>query len=330
MRIMKKFSCIIISLLFFLSFQVRGQDVMVTTAFDTSRILIGDQINFTIVVDQPTKLKLAFPFFKDSLTHNIEVLSGPIFDTVKISEIKIRISEKYLITSFDSGTYKVDPVYVEKNDSAGLKRYYSDYSILEVARVKLTPPDTSAKIFDIVAPYEAPVTLGEILPWILLAPILVTAIWLALKLVRRFKKVKTQTPVPEVIEPAHVIAFRELEKLRNEKLWQSGEMKKYYTRLTEIIRQYLENRYQVCSLELTTSETLEALVKTGFRKNELYNKLKSVLNGADLVKFAKYKPEPVENETIFSDSWDFVNATKVTEAVTEDISVNKLTEEKNK
>jgi hypothetical protein len=112
-------------------------------------------------------------------------------------------------------------------------------------------------------------------------------------------------------------------------LWQKGEAKKYYTRLTEIIRQYLENRFQVYSLELTTSETLEALVKTGFKKNESYNKLKSVLTGADLVKFAKYKPEPIENKTSFSNSWDFVSATKVIEEVEEKSDVKEKQGEKS-
>ena len=119
------------------------------------------------------------------------------------------------------------------------------------------------------------------------------AVWLLLRLIKKFKKTKKEIIEPAITDPAHVIAFRELEKLRNEKLWQKGETKKYYTRLTEIIRQYLENRFKVYSLELTTSETLEALVKSGFRKDESYNTLKSVLTAADLVKFAKYKPEPI-------------------------------------
>jgi hypothetical protein len=112
-------------------------------------------------------------------------------------------------------------------------------------------------------------------------------------------------------------------------LWQKGETKLYYTLLTEIIRQYLENRFQVYSLELTTSETLEALVKTGFKKNESYNKLKAVLTGADLVKFAKYKPEPAENESVFTNSWDFVTATKVIEAVEEKSDVKEKQGEKS-
>jgi hypothetical protein len=319
MIVMRRFVYLLIFLLLIAPFSIKGQEVSVSAAFDTSRIFIGDQINFSITIDQPSDLKLSIPFFKDSLSKKIEILSGPSIDTATINGNKIRITEKYRITSFDSGFYMIDPVYAEISDSTGLKRFYSDYSILEVARVKLTPPDTSAKIFDIDAPYRAPLTLGEILPWLLIALLSAVLIWLILRLIKRFKKTKKEIIEPAFKEPAHVIAFRELEILQNEKLWQNGETKKYYTRLTEIIRQYLENRFHVYSLELTTSETLEALVKTGFKKNESYNKLKSVLTAADLVKFAKYKPEPIENDTTFTTSWDFVSATKEADQVEEKI-----------
>ncbi len=288
-----------------------GQDVTVTAAFDSARIFIGDQIHFNVVVEQPAGIQLNLPVFKDTLSKNIEILSGPVTDTVKTASQKIRITEKYLVTSFDSGFYRVKPVYAETRGASGLKRYYSDYALLEVSRVRLTPPDSS-KIFDIAGPYKAPVTLGEILPWILLVLIVSALVWLLIRFFRRFAGTRKEIVLPVRTEPAHVIAFRELEKLKNEKLWQSGETKKYYTRLTEILRQYLEDRFRVFSLELTTSETLEALIKTGFKKDESYNRLKSVLNEADLVKFAKYKPEPSENEQSYDYSWDFVDTTKVT------------------
>jgi hypothetical protein len=329
MIFMKRLDIIILFLIFLSPLTLRGQDVSVTAAFDTSRILIGDQINFSIIVNQPADLKLSLPVLRDTLIKNIEILSGPAIDTSAISGNKIRITEKYLVTSFDSGFYKVDPVYAEKSDINGIKRYFSDYSLLEVARVRLTPPDTSAKIFDIAAPYRAPVTLGEILPWILLLMLAALIVWLISRFIRKFVRTKKEVIAPVKIEPAHVIAYRELEKLQSEMLWQKGETKKYHTRLTEIIRQYLENRFQVYSLELTTSETLEALVKTGFKKNESYNKLKSVLTGADLVKFAKYKPEPIENESSFSNSWDFVSATKLTEVVEEESDVKEKQGEKS-
>lgn len=300
----------LVSFLVFLTVVLKGQEVSVTSAFDTTRILIGDQIKFTITVEQPKDIKLTLPFFRDTIRKNIEILSGPKSDTSKVSDNRIRIVEKYIVTSFDSGYYKVNPVYAETESATGLKRYFSDYSILEVVRTRLAPKDTSAKIFDIVPPYKAPVTLGEIMPWLFLALLAAVIIFLIIRLIRRFSGNKKEAPVLINIEPAHVIAFRELEKLRDEKLPESGENKKYHTRLTEIIRQYLENRFQVYSMELTTEETLSALVKTGFKKGDSYNRLKSVLSFADLVKFAKYKPEPIENEESFTRSWDFVNETK--------------------
>jgi len=87
--------------------------------------------------------------------------------------------------------------------------------------------------------------------------------------------------------------------LKNDELWQKGEIKKYYTILTDILRQYLENRFRVFSLELTTAETLDTLVKTGFKKDGSYNNLKTVLTGADLVKFAKYNPVSTEMNLTF-------------------------------
>ena len=180
-------------------------------------------------------------------------------------------------------------------------------------RVKIAPDDTTAKIFDIIKPYKAPVTLGEILPWALLAIIAAALVWGIMILIRKLKKSK-KSPEPIINpDPAHVIAFRDLEKLKQEQLWQKGEVKMYYSRLTEILRQYLENRYGVYSLEMTTSETLEALVRTGFKKDETYSDLKTILNGSDLVKFAKYKPEPSENEIHFENSWKFVETTRVKE-----------------
>lgn len=314
-------------LTFFTTFSaINGQDVTVTALFDSSKIFIGDQIFYTVTIDQPSDLVLDFIKLKDTLCKNIEILYGPVIDTSTISAGRLKLTSKYLITSFDSGYYRVLPAYAEIKNENGIKRFYSDYSLLEVMRVKITPPDTAAKIFDIIKPYRAPVTIGEILPWVLLAAVVAALIWGIIKLIKRFMRSKKG---PEQIinpDPAHIIAFRELEKLKEEQLWQKGEVKLYYSRLTEILRQYLENRFGVFSLEMTTSETLEALVKTGFKKDELYASLKSILNGADLVKFAKYKPEPSENEQHFDNSWKFVDATKVKEEITEGVNETKKKE----
>ena len=301
-----------------------GQEVKVTSAFDTSRIYIGDQINYIVTVEQPADVVLGLKPLKDTLCKNVDILAGPVTDSLILSNGRLKFESRYLVTSFDSGIYVIPPFYAEISDASGLKRFHSDYSFLEVIRVKIAPRDTSAKIFDIVKPYKAPVTLGEILPWLLLAVVMAALIWGVVILFRRLKRSKKE---PEIIlnpDPAHIIAFRELEHLKSEQLWQKGEVKLYYSRLTEIVRQYLENRFKVFSLEMTTSETLDALLKTGFKKDESYSRLKAVLNGADLVKFAKYKPEPSENENNFSETWQFVEDTKVKDsAVSEDLSKGK-------
>lgn len=286
------------------------QQVIVTAAFDTTKILVGDHTGFNITVEKPRDMKVIMPVFKDTLSSHIEIIAGPQSDSADLPGNRRVITNKYLVTSFDSGYHRIDPVFIESDDENGLKRYYSGIPALEVARYNVAPADTSQKIYDIVEPYRAPVTLGEIMPWLLLVIVIGIIAFLIYRYFRLFRREKKVTTEVVNTDPAHVIAFRELENLRDMKLWQAGETKKYYTRLTEILRLYLENRYGVYSLEMTTSETLVALVKTGFRKDESYDKLNSVLSVADLVKFAKYKPDAPENEQCFEKAWGFIDVTK--------------------
>lgn len=301
---------------------LRSQDVTVKAQFDTSKIYIGDQIFYRIIIDQPKDIHLDIKTLRDTLCKNIEILGVPVTDSAVTPGDRLRIQSKYLITSFDSGFYQVPPVYAEIKSGNNIKRFYSEYSPLEVMRVKIAPADTTAKIFDIIKPYKAPLTPGEILPWVLLALLAAALVWGIIFLIRKIRKRKTNDEPVKNPDPAHVIAFRDLEELKAQQLWQKGEVKLYYSRLTEILRQYLENRFGVFSLEMTTSETLEELVKTGFRKDDRYNSLKTILNGSDLVKFAKYKPEPSENEDHFTNSWKFVETTMVMEEIKEAQSAN--------
>jgi hypothetical protein len=313
---MKWLTSISLIICLFLS-RAEGQEVTVTAAFDTSRIYVGDQINFTITIDKPVSYLLSLPAFKDTLNKHIEIIKGPVLDTSLLKDGRQRIREKYLVTSFDSGTYQILTVFAEMRNEGGLKRFYSNESRLEVIRVKIAPADTTMKIFDIIKPYRAPLTAGEVLPWILLAIIITAGIWYLVRFIKNIRMKKAGQEPVNTPDPAHLIAFRELEKLKGEKLWQKGEVKGYYTRLTEILRQYLENRYRIYSLEMTTLETLTELTRTGFKDDVSYRKIRTVLSGADLVKFAKYNPEPSENDLHFEYAWDFVNATMMKEQMQE-------------
>ena len=175
------------------------------SSFDSTRIYIGDQIKYTVTVDKPADLRLALPVLKDTLCKNIEILSGPNVDSTAIKDGRIKIIQKYLITSFDSGRYQVPPVYAELK-IGGLKRYYSDYTPLEVMRVKIAPADTTAKIFDIIEPYKAPVTFREVLPWLLIAALVGILSWAAIRFLRKFKKSGSiETPYIPLIRTCYCI-----------------------------------------------------------------------------------------------------------------------------
>ena len=107
-------------------------------------------------------------------------------------------------------------------------------------------------------------------------------------------------------------------KLKAEKLWQQGQVKTYQSRLTHIIREYLENRYNIPALESTTDEILHYLKKVDF-DNQWKDKLQNILQIADLVKFAKAKPPVDFHDQVLKEAEDFVIATKV-QPVLEDIN----------
>lgn len=288
---------------------LKGQDVKVTSAFDTTRIYIGDQTGYTITVEKPAGLDLKLPSFRDSLISRIEIVAGPSSDSVRNGE-RLKITSRYTVTSFDSGRYQLPPVFAELKEGNNIRRFYSDYALLEVQRVKIAPADTTMKIFDIVKPYRAPLTAGEILPWVLLALLLAAMAWMSVRYFKRHWRRKPGDEPEESPEPAHVTAYRELEELRTEQLWQRGLTKEYYVRLTEIARKYLEKRYRIFSLELTTSETLAELAKKVAPAEKAYGQLREVLTGADLVKFAKHSPSPEENENSFAGIRSFVDLTR--------------------
>jgi len=100
--------------------------------------------------------------------------------------------------------------------------------------------------------------------------------------------------------------------LKEKKVWQKGKIKLYHSELTFIIRKYIERRYQTPAMEQTSNEIIEALVKNGFNNNTQLGQLKMLLFSADMVKFAKAKPLPDENETALLNAYIFVNETKQT------------------
>jgi len=169
-------------------------------------------------------------------------------------------------------------------------------------------PDQDIKA--IKPPIHAPVTFAEIAPWLGGGLLLVLIVILVIYILKKRKK---EEPIFKIRSkpalPPHREAIEKLEKLRLKKLWQSGKLKSYHTELTDIIRYYIERRFSILALEMTTDEIMDKLKLQNI--NDLaYKKLFNTLVLADLVKFAKEQPLPIENDTSLNNCTDFVNETK--------------------
>ena len=110
-------------------------------------------------------------------------------------------------------------------------------------------------------------------------------------------------------QPPHVVAIKALGELRNRKLWQNGKHKLYYSTLTEILRRYIEDRWAVGALEMTSDEIITALRDIDIKHDSRSN-LIAILRTADMVKFAKALPDAEENEQLFTYAYYFVENTK--------------------
>gem|GEM_PF-5850926 len=107
-----------------------------------------------------------------------------------------------------------------------------------------------------------------------------------------------------------------LDKLKDSKLWQQGRVKDFYSVLTEILKNYITDRYNCSVIENTSEETLDELKQFISPKDENYKNFKTLLDTADFVKFAKFEPRPDENDFALSVAYQFVDNTKLIPEIT--------------
>ncbi|MEE4117039.1 MAG: hypothetical protein V2I37_12770 [Marinilabiliaceae bacterium] len=305
-----------------------AQEMSISSWLDTNRILLGDQLNFNIEIHCEQDAKITIPVFSDTIQSGIEIISVSGPDTTITGDNKLKINTKYLITSFDTGIYDIEPVFIEESDSTGVRREYSDYLRLEVIRVDIMPSDSSQVIFDIRGPRKAGLGFMEVFPWVLLGLVIAFLAWYIQRYLRK-KKVKPIEEEPGMpSEPVHIIALRDLDKLEREELWQKARHKLYHSRLTEILRIYIDHFFGISCLEMTTFETLAALKKSGFNNDDLYEILSDILSVADMSKFARYKAEAEVNIKSMENARIFVRETSRQRAREENITAGKVTEGK--
>lgn len=327
---MRKIHKIILSIIFICSCLgfVSAQSITIHADLDTNMILIGDQVILRFEVNHPKDFKLNFPELQDTIIREIEILEKSPIDTLEQNG-NLLLKQDWLITSFDSGVYLIPRLpFTFLNPADGMPdTIFSSSMYFGVNTFQL---DTSNAVFDIKMPVPAPVTLAEAAPYIggivLLALIIIGVIYyLRLRAGKETISFKRQKPK----EPAHLFAYRKLDELKDKKLWQQGKIKEFYSELTEILRMYIEFRYEIMALEMTTGETMDAIKNNAVIETETRSMLHDILILADFVKFAKMNPLPDENDKCLKNGYIFIDKTKpvIQVEITEDNNEKKVEQE---
>lgn len=285
--------------------QVLGQ-VKLEATLDSSRLLIGDQTFLRLKLTQKPTWNALMPT-KINLGEQIEVLNETLTDTLPSDNGDLITTKGLLITTFDSGKVKVPPIPVAfKNPNSGtIDTIYSRPLFMNVGTVALTDSSALKPIKDIL---EEAANWSDYMMYFIVFGVLVILGALIWYFVNRKNKPKELPPPPPVIIPPHEIALEKLFKLNKAELWQKGEVKQYQSQLTEIIREYVGDRYNILAMESTTYEIIEKLKDR--LTTEQTTKLREILEIADLVKFAKAKPPLEINQRFMDDAVKFVRETK--------------------
>ncbi|MFY0252748.1 hypothetical protein ACDQ55_02220 [Chitinophaga sp. 30R24] len=272
------------------------QAVNVTAKADTASIRIGEQIKFqltaTLTAEQfkDANFKILFPVLPDSLDH-FEVVSRTSLDTV-INQNAHVLHQTYILTSFDSGHWEIPPM---KFEVFGAARQIPDsaFTLPIGIDVNTVTVDTTKAFKPIKSVQGVTWSIWDYWLYMVIGAVIVLAAlglwWYFRSRPKKVPVIKTPTVTP------YEIALQELKVLKEEKLWQQGDIKQYYTRLTDILRTYFEHQFGIAALEQTSEELLQN-IKPVTKLNQQRDKLRSLLAIADLAKFAKLQPTPDEHE----------------------------------
>jgi len=302
---------IVLFVLFSGSFHtLKAQQVTVKASIDSTHILIGDRLKILLEIEKPKNLNIQFPQVPDTFSSHLEVVNRSKIDTIMTdNKERMKLTQKIFITSFDSGMHQIPPFYFRLKDGKMLDSAATSTLAFRVHGMKI---DTTKGPIDIKSVYQAPLSLKEVTPYILGIILIAALLFFIFYYIRWKKKNVPLFSRPEKpAEPAHIIALRELDRIKAQKLWQKEKIKQYYSEVADTIRIYIQNRFDIPAMEFTSSETIGTFRQSkDLVDGSSLDQLQHILSLADLVKFAKYKPLPDDNNLTLMNAYFFVNQTK--------------------
>lgn len=293
-------------------------NILVNASLDSTQIVMGNVATLRLEVVQDKGVKGEFPIlrnirekgFAGLLNDTIEIRPDIKVDSAEIGSGRIQINYQMGVQVFDSGQYRIPGiVFVAGSDSASSKPIN-----LMVLPVKVTADDPISPLTEVADP-ENPSIFDALPDWLVrfwwiffIVPALIVAgIWAW----KRYKQEGTLLPARPEKSP-YEEAVEGLQRLKARKLWQSGEEKEFYTILTDILRRYLDRRFGIKAMEMTSREIMQTIADDPALR-ESRPMMRQILDMADFVKFAMVRPLPDDNVKAFDNALEFVEMTKPTE-----------------
>ncbi len=282
--------------------------VSVEAEIDSIQIFIGEQAHVTLKASMPEGATAEFPVFKASemVTPGVEVLGSKEEGVKGKDNGFVERTVVYTLTSFDDTLYYLPP-FVVKVDG---KSYKSKSLALKVLPVEVDTLHVE-KYFGPKDVQDNPFLWSEWRPLILLFVLMLVLMALGGYLYYRLRSGKPIITAIRVVKRLlpHQKAMKEIEQIKADKMVMSENQKEYYTKLTETLRKYIEERYGFNAMEMTSTEIIQRL--TAESDQTMLDELRQLFTTADLVKFAKYSTLINENDANLVNAIDFINQTKL-------------------
>ena len=298
--------------------------VSVEAEIDSIQIFVGQQAHVTLAATAKENAKVEFPQFKPTeyVTPGVEVLDCRELEKKEKDNGFVTRSVVYTMTSFDDTLYYLPPMTVKidgkpyKSKSLALKVLTIEVDTLHAEQF-FGPKDVQDNPFQ-WSDWSLPFWLS-----VLMLVLMAVCYYLYLRL-RDNKPIISHIRIVKRLLP-HQKAMKEIEQIKADKMVTAENSKEYYTKLTDTLRKYIEERYGFSAMEMTSSEIIERLMATQDQK--ALDELRQLFTTADLVKFAKYSTLINENDANLVNAIEFINQTKLENMPVEETVKPQLSEE---
>ncbi|MFA7082105.1 MAG: hypothetical protein WC135_05770 [Bacteroidales bacterium] len=265
-----------------------------------NKIQIGDQFTYSF--------KLPIEKFADQVIYN----PNQIEDSLEIISLRIDTVEENG-KRYINFTYKLTSFVVGKHQIINTNGRSFDFQVIPF------PIDTTkVEIKDIKKNREEKFSITEIMPiiiWLLIVIGFFIALYFGIKIWKKYRTINIKEvfikPKPKL--PAHIIAIESLEELRTKRLYENGRIKEYFSEVSDILRVYLDDRFSITAIEMTTDDIFNEIGEKAIINKDSFTLLEYILKYADLVKFAKHIPDSFIGDKCMKDSLEFISKTKLIE-----------------